>query len=35
MHLSVNLVMYLGMGALDERLLLFNKDDDPLSRVSI
>ena len=35
MHLGMALVMYLGMGALDERLLVLHRVDDPLIRVSI
>ncbi len=34
-HFRVSLMMNLGMSALDERLLLFNWNDDPLSRVTI
>ena len=34
-HFCVPLVMYLGMRVLDERLLLFNRNDNPLPRVTI
>jgi hypothetical protein len=35
MNFGVALMMYLGVGVLDESLLLFNRDDDPLPRISI